>query len=163
MDERCYFACAVTWNSEECFFLWFSDVTDGVVLDGDHIVTFPTRDELSQYCSDADLPLSNESTSSYDFDYIDTWIGDPENSEFHINEILNTWNMLDDFYLSILDHGAISDADLDLHGKLSLTSFSISMPGVVVDENYDAKWTSSDLSRLARILKEGTARFKAAL
>jgi hypothetical protein len=37
------------------------------------------------------------------------------------------------------------------------------MPGALADENYDAEWTTSDLSRTAKILKECTTKFKAAL
>ena len=163
MGERSYYACSATVNEVDSFFLWFSDDRDGVVLSGDQIATFPSRDAITRHCTDANLNLSDESTARYDFDAIDAWICNPHVPSMDINSLLNAWNMMDDFYNSSLGHNAIADDDLDLHQKLSLSSFTESMPGVMADGNYDPEWTASDLSRLTSILEECTARFKAAL
>ena len=163
MGERSYYVCSATVNEVESFFLWFSDDRDGVVLDGDHIATFPSRDSIARHCADSGLNLSNESTARYDFDAIDAWIRNPEVPSMDINSLLNVWNMMDDFYHSSLGHNAIADDDLDLHQKLSFSNFTDSMPGVIVDKNFDPEWTASDLSRLAAILDECTAKFKDAL
>ena len=163
MGERSYYACSATVNEVVSFFLWFSDDRDGVVLNGNQIATFPSRDALAQFCTDANLKLSDESTVCYDFDNIDAWIRDPNVTSMDINSLLNAWNMMDDFYNSSLGHNAIADDDLDLHQKLSLSSFTETMSGAIVDENYEPEWTVSDMSRLAAILDECTGRFKALL
>ncbi len=163
MGERCYYVCSATVNGVESFFLWFSDDRDGVVLNGDRIATFPSRDSIARHCDDLSLNLSDESTARYDFDAIDAWLRNPNVLSMDINSLLKVWNIMDDFYHSSLGHNAIAGDDLDLHQKLSLSNFTESMPGVMVDENYDPEWTASDLSRLATILDVGTAKFKAAL
>jgi len=163
VSERCYFACSAVVNNAERFFLWFSDDIDGIVLDDDRIVTFASLDALAAHCANWNLPLSENSTVCYDFDGIDSWIRSTTASSVDVNVLLNAWNIMDDFYNSFFGYTAIADDDLELHQKLSLASFTASMPGVMADENYDPKWTTSDLSRIAKILDERTSRFKAAL
>jgi hypothetical protein len=163
VDERCYYACSAEFDSSVRFFLWYSDEPDGVVLDDGKIRTFSSRQALAQYCQQHGLPLSDESTAIYDFDIIDSWITDPNGGQFDISRLLNAWNMMDDFYKSTGSAGAIPDEYLDLHEKLSLSNFAVSIPEFFKGKRYEPNWTDSDRIRLASALKETTTRFKAAL
>lgn len=145
------------------FFLWFSGDTDGLVMLGPNVRTFPTLDALCDYCVANGLTLSSASTAVYDLDAIDAWIAAPNGQHFDAHILLNTWNMMDDFYKTIGEPGAIRDDALDLHEKLSLSNFAVELPGVFTPETYAPEWTDSDRTRIASVLNDTTTRFKNAL
>lgn len=160
MDERQYYACCATIASKQYYFLWYSDEVDGVLLDGSRIRSFSSFDKLVLHCGKNALPLSENSTANYDLDSIIQWVSNPENSRFDNDSLLNFWNLMDDFYYSLEGELAITDADLDLHTKLSLSSFAVSMPGIIAREGYTPEWTASDRTRLAEILNKTLLRFR---
>lgn len=163
MNERLYYACSATIASKQHYFLWYSDDVDGVLLAGINIRTFPTANKLANYCSEHKLPLSDDSTANYDLDSISQWIANPEGSRLDNDCLLNFWNLMDDYCHSFEGERAIADVDLDLHEKLSLSSFSVSSPGLIVSENYKPEWTASERTRLAGLLHALLLRFQTEL
>ncbi len=130
---------------------------------GSNVRTFSTRDAARDYCRSCGLKLSTESTAEYNLDQVDAWIADPTNQRLDVNMLLNTWNMMDDFYKSLGKQGAIPDDVLDLHEKLSLSNFAVDMPGVLTPESYEPQWTETEQTRIAGVLHRTTRSFKNAL
>ena len=81
IEERCYYACSATISSVDHLFLWYSDDSDGVELDGDRVVTFRSLDSLRNRCAEVGLQLSDHAVVKYDFDKVDAWILSPETHE----------------------------------------------------------------------------------
>ena len=164
MNDRTYYPCAAHIDGHLSYFLWYGDEIDGIVMDGERIVTFQSAAAMQQYCLQRDLPYQDQSVAEYDFDELDAWVINPNSAPFDIKKLLNAWNMMDDFYKSIGESGAIADDDLDLHARLSHANFAVELPELLTSgKNYDPKWTDSDRLRLAAILHDSTGQFKAAL
>lgn len=159
MPTRLHYACLIRIRGFENFFLWYTNTNDGVVLNERRILTFPTRIDLEIYCKKFKMPLSEDLTVVYDFDLVDQWIANPTVESLDNELLLNMWNMIDDLYTSIGLEPAISPDDLDLHEKLSFSSFASNIPGAVVNEDYDPQWTESDCGRLAKALRAATNKF----
>ena len=80
----------------------------------------------------------------------------------NVEAALIAWNLVNDYSHSAYGVGAIADADLDLHEKLSLAHFAVSLPELLTDKRCEADWTANDRLRLATILRETTEKFTAA-
>ena len=156
MSERLYFICKFQLNGKNRFVVWYTDKTDGLILNSQGFIeTFATVDQAHEYAALKGIKIQPEEVENYDFDRITAWCRQPFASQISCDDFLGFWNMLHDVILTVGRKSKFQVIDIKLNAiydKLFAGANILSQPEI---EPYTPTWSLREIRALRRLFTIG--------
>jgi hypothetical protein len=155
---REYYQTRLRLGGEDLYLIWFTNDTDGVVVEGDKsVASFRTRSELLSYAARRGLLLEAEEPTLFDLDAVERWLNRPDAGAIDCSLFLNSWNLFTDIASS--RRNAVFDRDsraaVTVYDKLF---WGNNLPAVTPPgEHYEPIWSDEEVSELRHVLSAGMA------
>jgi hypothetical protein len=153
---RKYYPIRLRLEWEDLYLIWFSDDTDGVVLEKDNsVASFRTRSELISYAARHGLLLEAEEPTLFDVDSVERWLDRPDSEAIDCSLFLDSWNLFTDIASSRGD--SVFDRDSRAAETVYHKLFwgnnlpAVTPPG----EHYGPIWSDEEVSELQQVLCAG--------
>ena len=156
-----YFRCLCRLDGSDFNLIWYSDDTDGVVVDGPKVVGFRSVKGFEEYSRAVDLAIEDEAPMLHDFDQLIRWSADHESNPVDCDLLLSAENLLSDILSSIGGEPSLSSA-LDADTTYEKLFRGCNLPSIGGPQ-YTPLWTASELKRLAKRMEVRILAFRSAL
>jgi hypothetical protein len=145
-------------DGAESYLIWFSDESDGVVVELDGSVpTFRTQPDLWTYAERRGLALEAEEPSEFDLDAVERWLSRPDRGAIECAHFLDAWNLFGDI-ASSKGCAAFETASRSAGVVYDKLFWGNNLPAVTPPgEHYVPAWSDAEVAELHRILSDGMA------
>lgn len=158
MENREYYACKVCYQGKRGYWAWYTGENQGFLRDvAGRVIITPSRATLAEAVTQNGGLLVDNEPGFQEIDSIADWCLSDDASDPDCEEFLDAWSFLDD--LSGLHQGGnatydrLSRAANECFKKLFLRA---RLPvDCTTGQNYQAEWTSDELTTIRRVLSAG--------
>jgi hypothetical protein len=160
-----YYQLRCRLDGMDLYLIWSSnDDSDGVIVEGDgSVAAFGSRADLRAYAERLGLALEPDESGEFDFDSVESWLGNPVRGAIDCELFLNAWNLIDDVASSTghLDFGWFSRGAGEVYDMLF---WGNNLPVVTPPgEQFVPAWSQGQVAELERILSDGMRLFRDAV
>ena len=158
---RNYYTVGYRLAGLDLYLIWFSNESDGVVVEGDGAVpSFRTQADLCVYARRRGLRLETEATPVFDFDSVAHWLRNPDRRMIDCVVFLNAWNLFGDV-ASSTGHAAFDRSSRNAAGTYAKLFWGNNLPAVTApEEHYFPAWSDGEVADLHRVLSDGMRLFR---
>ncbi len=159
MAQTCYI-CWYRLDRQDRYLIWYSNETDGVIIDADnHVLSFNMLEDLNHYAEAHNLPIKKEIPNLHDLDAVATWLENESAVDIDCKQFLAVWNLFGDVSVCVGgDFDPKSEYTRIIYDKLF---WGNNLPPVTpTGKKYMPVWTDKELQMLRAILAHGLALFR---
>lgn len=159
-EGQTHYICWCRLNNADAYLIWYSNATDGVVVDksGD-VLVFTAPEDLLNYAKAHDILIKEEAPQLHDLDVVDRWVHGKAAELPGCEEVLLVWNLLTDISSSLReDFEQGDDKTKQVYEKLF---FGNNLPSITPDKmRYNPVWKKGELQLMRKTLKRGFEIFR---
>jgi hypothetical protein len=161
---RDYYALWYRLATADSYLIWYSNDTDGVVVNADGFVpSFRSITALEAFAATLDIELDVETPVIHNLDVLKRWLGEPKNSTVDCVVFLGAWNLFVDVARSTHANAASiflkrEEDGFDLYDKLF---WGNNLPAMTPEgHTYIPLWPNDQIARMQEILAVGLHMFE---
>jgi predicted transglutaminase-like protease len=155
-----YYILGYRLDQIDAFLIWYSDDSDGVMLDkAGNVISFNSIEHILEYAAHNNIVIKTEDSELLNLDHITEWIKTCDPELINFSEFNNTWNLWTDIANST---GYNFDQDRDTTDKIYHKLFwGCNLPVVTPEgKEYIPEWTDIELKVMKELFLSGTAMFR---
>lgn len=153
MDRTSYFSCRFRLDDADSYLIWYSNGSDGILLDTDGTVPcFGSPSELMRFAESHDIAIEVEEPALHDLNAVEGWVKEGGEDSLDCNQLLRAWNLFTDLSASVK-----GDFDGD-HARTNSTYEKLFQCAAEPDRT--DSWSADEIQVLHDTLESGLALFR---